>query len=195
MTLDPNSLASKTLAATLLLLVVATAWQFVVVPIADEFAIQQDMIERSRLLLESFARKAVPADELESRLAELRAQQGSERGFVPGTNTAMGSAALQATTKRIWEGNGGVLRSLQVLSTRTDSSARRVGVRVDGSIPFGRLLDLLYEFRAAEPYLFVDNLQIRVPETPPGATPVAAKTYPDVTLRAEIHGYMRLGEL
>lgn len=188
MILAPQSAASRALAVGLLLLAAAGVAQFVVLPVIEEFQTQQDFIERSRRMLDGFARRAVPLADLEVRLASLQAERGSERGFVDGTNTAMGSAALQATTKRIWEANGGVLRSLQVLSTRSDASARRVGVRVDGSIPFARLMDVLYEFRTAEPYLFVDNLQIRVPETS-----VRAETRPDLTLRTEIYAYMRLG--
>jgi general secretion pathway protein M len=185
-TLDPTSRQSRILAVALLLGLLIAIWLAVIEPTAGAFAEQSAALARSAELLQAFKRGEAAVPNLKVQLDELHKRQLSEMGFLEGTNTAMGSAALQAATKRMLEAAGGVLRSIQVLPSATEGAAQRVGVRIDGTVPSGRLLDFLYSVRTAVPYMFLDDLEIRVPETSPGL-----KTTQDPALRADIYGYIR----
>lgn len=187
MNLHPTSLQSRLLANLLLVGLTVAVFEFAIVPIRDVFQAQRDSFLQAQHFLEEYRRRTEPLPPLQAKLDELRNRQHSETGFIEGTNMAMGSAALQATSKRVMESNGGILRSIQVLPAVPDGDATRVIVRIDGSVPSQRLLDFLYDIRTLVPYVFIDNLDIRAPE----ATNAAAQASLELTIRADLYGYIR----
>ncbi len=114
-------------------------------------------------------------------------RQAGQTGLLTESNAALAGAALQAMVRRTIDGNGGALRSLQALPVRQEGSLQRLAMRVDATVPSGRLLDLLHASETALPYLFIENVDLRVPDgvQREGTGPT------QIAIRAEFVAYRR----
>lgn len=189
MTLEPTSLSARILAVVLLMLAVAVTWQVAMMPVVDAFMEQAERLERSRELLVAYRQRQEPIADLQARLDVAKRRQGSAPGYVEAANPVLAGAALQSSVRRILETNGGAARTLQILPAARDGETDAVAVRIDATLPVERLLDFLYDLDRTTPYLFIDSLDLRVPETPP---PDQARASARLSMRADISALARI---
>lgn len=189
MTLEPTSLPARILAVVLLVLAVAATWQVAMTPVVDAFMEQSERLERSRELLLAYRQRQTPVSDLQARLEAAKRRQSSAPGYIEAANPVLAGAALQGTVRRILETSGGAARTLQILPAARDGETETVAVRIDATLPVERLLDFLYDLDAATPYLFIDSVDLRVPETPP---PDQARASTRLSVRADISALARL---
>lgn len=192
MTVTTPARRDQLLAFGILVLVLAATWLIVISPIIEAFGDLKETIARSQRLVSEFEARGAAVPDLRTQLDQVRKMQLAETGYVEGANPAAASSALQATARRVLETNGATLRSLQALPPAPDGTAQRIAIRIDATIPGTRLLDLLYEFRISAPWLFADNVDLRVPDSVVAASPSAPR--PDVSVRADIHAYFRAAQ-
>ncbi|MCC7049387.1 MAG: hypothetical protein IT562_21945 [Alphaproteobacteria bacterium] len=189
MTVTTPTRRDQLLAIGILVLVLAAAWLIVIWPIIEAFGDLKKTIANSQRIVLEFEARGAAVPDLRYQLDQVRKTQLAETGYVEGPNPAAASSALQATARRVLEMNGAALRSLQALPPNPEGTAQRIAIRVDATIPGSRLLDLLYELRAASPSLFADNFDLRVPDSV--ATAPLSAPRADLAMRVDIHAYFR----
>lgn len=179
----------KIYAVTILLLAGIAAWQLLLNPMIEAFSEKSAEIQRSRRLLQDLQARATAHDRIKAELEALRQNQRREPGYMEGANAAVASTSLQGAARRLLDAAGATLRSLQTLPPSVDGATQRIAVRVDATVPAHRLLDLLYAVRSSSPYLFVDSVDMRVPESQQAQPNATAR--PDIVLRADLYAFIR----
>jgi hypothetical protein len=188
MTLDPLSFVGRFVAVSLVLLLALVGLQAAVLPVKEAFSQRWDAIAEREATLASFTARAGAGEGLRAQRDALQSRQSGEVGLLTEASAPLAGAALQGTARRLFESGGGALRSIQVLPARAEGALQRVAVRVDGTLPSGRMLDFLHGVETAVPYLFVETFELRVPEGMTGQQTGHAQ----VTVRAELAAYRRL---
>ncbi len=187
MTVHPNSALGRFVAVGLVVIVAGLVWLLVLEPITGAFAERWEVRADLQTSLMEYHRRSASLNELTRQRDELLGRQAGQTGLLTEANAALAGAALQATARRILEANGSALRSLQALPVRPEKNLQRVAVRVDTTAPSVRLLDLLYAIDTASPYLFIENIDLRVPDN----LPRDGVGHAQIALRAEIAAYRR----
>ena len=187
MTLDPNSALGRFVAVGLVVIVAGFVWQLLIEPVTSAFAERWEARADLEESLGEYRRRSGPLDELIRQRDELLGRQAGQTGLLTEANAALAGAALQATARRILEANGSSLRSLQALPMRPEKNLQRVAVRIDTTAPSGRLLDLLYAIDTASPFLFIEGIDLRVPDN----LPRDGAGHAQIAIRAEIAAYRR----
>lgn len=131
----------------------------------------EDVMQR----LERNERLAEARPALEKKLEDVKAQK-SRRLFLKATGGSLAAAEVQEQVRRIIEGSGARVSSVQVAQPREDSGFIQLGVSAQLTANAPAMRRLLLAIDAAEPYLIVDALSIRsqVPpnfKAPPGFEP------------------------
>lgn len=159
-----GSLPSRLLALALLVVLALGIVRLIALPALAAYQEATASIEQSQTLLKRYRALAAQRPELEERLA---AQQEAEVGsgaYLKGASDALAAAALQDQVRTIIAGAGGELRSTQILPVQPagpESSMRRASLRLQLAVDIEGMQQLLYKLETAEPYLFVDDLNIR----------------------------------
>lgn len=187
MTLPPESFAGRCLAIALPLCVILLISLYVIAPAVGAFTEQLEDIDRGKRLYEEFGSRVTSLESLKAQLNSLQTQPGSSLGYLTGPNAGFASSALQANARKLLEGSGGSLRSLQVLPPAEENGLQKLAIRLDSSIPMGRVLDFLYDLETSDPYLFIDNLDIRAPD----ARATAPNASTPINIRADVYGYFQ----
>ena len=125
--------------------------------------------------LERYVRIVGMRDSLQQRAAEVRSLEAN-RHFLKSTNPALAAAELQEQVKAILETNGGKLNSIQILPHKEEGPYQQVSATLQLNAPLSAVKAMLYALESGRPYLFIDNLSIRVqnigiPRTDPNAEP------------------------
>lgn len=131
----------------------------------------EDLMQR----LERNERLAEARPALEKKLEDVKAQN-SRRLFLKATGGSLAAAEVQEQIRRIVEGSGARVSSVQVAQPREDSGFIQLGVSAQLTANAAAMRRLLLAIDGAEPYLIVDALSIRsqVPpnfKAPPGFEP------------------------
>ena len=187
MSVDPASWLGRCVAIALLLLVGLVAVQALVLPVASAFWERTETIAEMETTLAGYVARSGAETELKARREELLRRQSGETGLLTESSAPLAGAALQGTSRRMFEANSGALRSIQVLAPRPEGALQRVAVRIDGTLPAGRLLDFLHAAETAVPYVFIEALELRVPD----GTTTERTGHAQITMRAEIAAYRR----
>lgn len=189
MSFDPSSPQSRALALGLVAVVLIVLWSLAVAPIWAAFANQDEARVSAERLVHEYQRRSVPLATLQARLDALKQQHATEAGLIEAANPAVAGATLQTEIRRVIAAHGGMLRSVQPLPPSQEASYQKIAVRIDTTVPSNRLIDVLYDLEAAVPYLLAETFELRAPESP--NAPKGAHGHPEVTLRADLYGYMR----
>lgn len=153
---------SRLLAVTLLLLLVFGLYSGLARPLQQRFQDYDESIALSLQLLERYQRETLDPAALAQRQRRLeRATRGSG-GLLKGDNEAIAGAFVQHFVTTAVESEGGGLRSIQVLPVKLENGFRRVATRAQMSLTTPALRDLLYRIEASDPFLFIDNLDVRL---------------------------------
>jgi hypothetical protein len=156
-----SPIINRLLAVTLLLAALAAAWVFVVEPVAAKFEGYDRSISQSRELLARYMGVAAAKAQLETKLEELRRAQSAAGRFLEGGSVQLVAAQLQNTVKTLIEANGATLQSIQVLPATDQDDFPKVIIRVNMNADTEALQKIFYALEAADPYLFLDNIDTR----------------------------------
>lgn len=178
-----RALAVAILAALLLLVYFGVAR-----PLLDAYEEARDSAEEHRAALEHTREAARNLAELQAELAGLKEHQTAAVGFMQSSNPSLAAAELQNRIKSSVEAAHGELRSTQILPPRDDGPFRRVSIRGQIAVNTVALQRLFYEFEAATPFLFLDNIEIH---SRPARRANAPEDDPVLEVRFDLYGYMR----
>ena len=173
--------ARRALALGILLFLVCGAVFGVILPLADTFQSDEDL-DASLRLLSGYQRIAALRPQVEHRLAARKSEEASLPGLWPGATSMLAATALQGEARRLVEALGGRITVMQPLPASREGGFERIGFRTDLTLPMPGLPGLLQAFDASTPYLFLDKVELRAPET-------LGKAVPVLTIHWEIFGY------
>jgi general secretion pathway protein M len=110
--------------------------------------------------LTRYERVAASRGELTRRLEQMRALDG-RRFYLKYAGPALAAGEIQELEKSIIEANGGRLSSMQIQQPKDEGAFRRVSVNVQVLGSIGTIQRILLALERNEPFLFVDNLNVR----------------------------------
>lgn len=177
----------RALALTLLALVLATGWSAIIEPLLAEWQRQDMEAAQSSRLLAGYRRLAARRAELEREWQAAQEAVPARQGLMEGGDATLLAAMLQSRIKQIVEGNGGQVRSMQILPQARESDFEKVGIQMDFAIASGGLAAALHEIETARPYLFIEALSLRAPDAPLSGAPAEQQ----LSVRWNVHGYAK----
>ena len=184
-----SPLLSRLLALALLLLCCAAGFGLVVVPLRERHAELDQSIATAQELLQRFARETADPAALERQRDALAASRATAAGgLLRGDNETLAGAFVQSFLTTTVERAGGKIRSVQVLPVREERGLRRIATRTQLHAKATALRDILHRLESADPYLFVDNLDIRLAQQPRGDADGTEDA--ELLVRFDVHGYL-----
>lgn len=177
---------SRMSAIAILLVVVVLLIGIVAVPIWLLNRRYDAAVEDAVGRLVRYSRVVGMRDGLHQKAMEIKALE-SARHFLKSASPALAAAELQEQVKVILDANGGKLSSIQILPHKDDGAYRQIAVSLQFTAPLGAVKAMLYALESAHPYLFIDNLQIRVPN-PLGMSKEAISD-PELFVQFDLTGY------
>jgi general secretion pathway protein M len=186
MALPPQ--ASRIAAIAILISLMIALYGIVLMPVMEDYRQTRQSIGQSTALLERYHRIARALPSLEAQLAALKQRQGAKDGFFAGNTDTLIAAQLQGRVRSAVESAHGELKSTQVLPTQDDGKLRRVAVRGQVTSSLGSIQHILYELEAASPFLFIDNLNMRVRAVDRRLE--SSDQEPILDIRFDVYGYM-----
>lgn len=177
-------------ALTLLAGALALAWFAIAAPAIDAYGAARATEERLEATLRHRARLEVELAALKDELTTLTQRQSSIVGFLEASNESIAAAELQSKVRSAVQKAKGELRSAQVLFPQDDDTFRRIILRGEAEMTLPALQRVLHELETATPYLFLDNLDIRLCAAR-GAG--AGQAEPVLDFRFDVSGFMRRG--
>jgi hypothetical protein len=142
--------------ALILMLIAVASVYLVVVPLLNQYAESQSVLENRRMLL---PRLNAAAEEL--RASELLAAAGTRKVRLEGASDAIASANLQSRIEELAASVGATLSNTEGLPAEVRGGHRRIGLRYVLVGSYETLVELLAKFEAATPPLVIDNLHAR----------------------------------
>jgi general secretion pathway protein M len=187
-----GSLPSRLLAVALVLLAGLALVRLLVLPVLAAYGETAASIEQSQTLLQRYRALAAQRPRLEEELAAQRKAEVASVAYLEGESDALAAAALQDQVRAIITRAGGELRSTQILPVEAagpETSVRRASLRLQLAVDVAGLQQLLYELETSEPYLFVDDINIR--ERRLRRLRDEEEEAPVLDVSLEVSGYMR----
>jgi general secretion pathway protein M len=192
MMLRRGSLLSRVLATSLLLVVLWLCTYLVVLPVISAYRTTAEEVAHNRALLDRYRALAAEQPRYARRLEERLEAYQANTGFLQGQDETLAAAALQERVGSVIDAAGGELRSTQILPSQVVDEGlaiRRAGLRLQFAVAIEGLEEILYELETAEPYLFVDDINIREQRTRRRRNEGPSETSLDVSL--EVYGFVR----
>jgi hypothetical protein len=164
-------------------------WVCIVMPTSAFFTERNARIAEQRALLVRLTSVAIQ----EGAVQSIGHQVGAQRGdFLVGSSDGVVNANLQTQLKRMAEGAGARVRSLQGLPAMTSEQVRYSGSRVEISGPIQSVHRAIYEIESAKPFLFVTVAQIRA--LPPTISPSGQAEEPVLQAQLDVFGAVQIEE-
>ena len=155
-----NAARSKALALGLLLLALIAAIAVIATPFILAHRHYDQNLEGLNDRLSRYQRVAANREELTRRLEQVRALDG-RRFYLKSAAPAQAAGEIQELEKSVIEAFGGRLASMQIQPHKDEGTFRRVAVNVQVLGSIGTMQSILRALETREPYLFVDNLNVR----------------------------------
>ncbi|MEJ1968871.1 MAG: type II secretion system protein GspM [Rhizomicrobium sp.] len=152
---------------------------------------QDEDIAQSHQMLAAYERRIALRPVIEARLADMKHRANANVGVIMGTSAELAAANIQNVVKALIESDSGQVRSTQNLPPVTADGFQRVDVQYEASIPMTRLKDVAYRIETATPYLFLDGVDLRAPES--WQIGPYVPDAPNVEVRWTVHGYRWAG--
>lgn len=184
-----SPVVGRLLAVALLVAAVAALWLLAVEPVRARFEAYEMSIAQSQELLARHLRMSAARDELESELQELRRAHAASGRFLEGGSIELVAAEVQNRVKTLIDAHGASLKSMQALAPEEVGGFRKVTVRVNMTGDTRALQKIFYAVETANPYLFVDNVDVR--SRRPQVRRGQASGESDLQIRFDVSGYMR----
>ncbi len=158
----------QALAVGLLLLLLMAITLVLVRPVVALYADYDDRIGELTERLSGYQRIVANSEGLKQHLARLKDQLGrQQRGYLQGKTPALAAAEMQEHVKRVVEGNGGRLNSIQILRGKgdgdadTDNARSPVAIKVQMTGSTETVQKVFHTLEAAQPRLFLDQVYMR----------------------------------
>jgi general secretion pathway protein M len=181
-------LFGRLLALLLLFGVVGAAYLLIAEPLRQRHAELDQSIALSEQLLDRFARETGDGATLQRQLEALNRPRAVSSGLLRGDNETLGGAFVQSFLTTTVERGGGTVRSVQVLPVREALGLRKVAARLQLHTTATGLRDILHLIEGSDPYLFVDNLDVRRVRQPrPGEDETEEV---ELLVRFEVYGFL-----
>lgn len=155
----------RLLALGVLAAALGLVWLIVVGPIADAFAAQRAEIAELHGQLVAYRSRIAQGPIVEMRLAELQRHQASRTGLIGGKSPELAASNIQTMVKSMIESDLGQIRSAQNLTPVTSDGFQRIEIEYEASVPMTRLKDIAYRIETSVPFLFLDGIDVRAPES------------------------------
>lgn len=134
-------------------------------PVLRNFDANRETIQFNRDAIARFERIAATLPALKKQLAALEARSRSRRHYLSGATPALAAADLQKHVQNIAKANGGTVSSIQILKSEKEDDFERIAIRIQLRATIESIRDIFYNLEAGQPYLFIDNLEIRTRST------------------------------
>jgi hypothetical protein len=183
----PLALLSRLLAVVLLLLLVAGAYLVGINPLVTTYRANERAIAEAQALVDRFDVMAVGGDDLQQRVQELTELHASEPYYLTRETDALAAVELQDRVTEAINKNGGTIRSIQPLPTEKEGEFQRVTLRVQITTTIGSLFYIVYELETSQPFLLLDNVDIKSRQPRVGADSQVGE--PVLTVTLDLYGY------
>jgi len=124
--------------------------------------------------------------EIRTALDHAKKNEGRKH-FLRNTGAALAASEIQETAKNLIETNGGKLISMQVVPFKDEGAYRRVTINIQLSSNMTTLRKILYAVETMQPYLLVDNVNVR--SLVNALYKNASGMEPEMTVRFDLTGY------
>lgn len=185
-----SPLVSRSLAVAILVAALAALWVLLVAPVTEKFEGYGRSISHSRELLVRHLQIAAQRARLERELEELRRAQSSTGRFLEGGGIELVAAEAQNKVKNLIDANGATLQSTQILPAQEKDNFRKLTIRVTMSADTEALQRIFHALETANPYLFLDNIDIRSRRR--RARRGRSVSQGELQIRFDLYGYMRI---
>ena len=187
-----SPISRRLLAVALLVLVLIGLWSLLIQPLAARHAANEAQILQSRELLARYQAIIGSEERLLRELEALQEAESTSGGLLATDNPSVGSAEIQKQLKDFVTESGGALKSTAILPTEERSAFQRIAVRLNVICDTPALQELLYSIESANPYLFVDNLDVRTRNARRRQRDQPAVD--QLQVRLDVSGYIQVGE-
>ena len=181
---------SRLVAISLLLVALFLGYAVLIVPVLEAWRDARGAIADAQGALPRMADAQESLTARRQMLADLQRRQRAAEGLLQGDSETLIAAQLQNRIKTLVGAAQGEVTSMQVLQTRNDGGFRRIAVRGQVSIGLPGLQKVFYELEAGVPYLFLDNVEIRVQQSPSKVRD-EPKRDPAHDVRFDLYGFSR----
>jgi general secretion pathway protein M len=178
----------RMLALALLLGLVLLVAVFGVLPFADRARMTSDALEFNREMIARLSRSAAHPGSYDAQIDLLLARINDSGLYIRAATEPLAAAAVQEHLKRAVGLYGGELRSVQSLPSLPEENLTRIGLRVVMTGTLGPMIRVLHELESGEPYLFIDNLQIK--STTRRRRRTQEQAVGRLSIRFDVHGYL-----
>lgn len=185
-----SPLVSRSLAVAILVAALAALWVLLAAPVTEKFEGYGRSISHSRELLVRHLQIAAQRARLETELEELRRAQSSTGRFLEGGGIELVAAEAQNKVKNLIDANGATLQSTQILPAQEKDNFRKLTIRVTMSADTEALQRIFHALETANPYLFLDNIDIRARRR--RARRGRSVSQGELQIRFDLYGYMRI---
>jgi len=157
-------------AVGILLALILLIWFAALGPLLSLWERRSDQADRAADMIVRLRHSTAEAPALQQRLAKLGQSQHDRNTIISAPNPNVGGAMLQSEIKRIAEGDGLAVRTIQQLPPVAEGILNRIGVRVDLEADTAKLAHLLAHLEGHTPIFLVQSLSIHGQEQQSSAT-------------------------
>ena len=158
----PQGPRGRLVALVLVLIPVILLARFVVWPLVTRYASSGSALEATRDKIARYQRLLNELPALEAAVTELDRKNPLDPYLLSGKNRALAAASLQRSLQEAAEKHGVTILSLRVRPPVAEARMERIAVEARLRADIRALRELLYYVETTTPYMFVDNLSIKV---------------------------------
>ena len=158
----PQGPRGRLVALALLLIPVILLARFVVWPLVTTYASSGSALEATRDKIARYQRLLNELPALEAAVSELDRKNPLDPYLLSGKNRALAAANLQRSLQEAAEKHGVTILSLRVRPSVAEAQMERIAVEARLRADIRPLRELLYYVETTTPYMFVDDLSIKV---------------------------------
>ena len=178
---------SRVSAIALLVALLAGAYGLGISPVISSYRANENAIAEAQVLVGRFDAVAAGERELQQRMREFTQLHASEPYYLTKETDALAAVELQNRVKDAIKKNGGTIRSIQSLAAEKEGEFQRVTLRVQVTTTIEPLFRIVYELETTQPFLFLDNVDIK--SRPPRVTADNKPVEPTLTVTLDLYGY------
>ncbi len=179
------------LALLLLAGAIVLAWIVILGPLANILFGESEDIEHSLALLSRYEALAEARPQVEAELQAMQQRNATMSGLIEGNSVALAAAQMQSDVKTIVENNGGTVLSSQNLPSSLTDNFEKIEIQYDLTLQPANLKKIIYQIETHTPYLFLDSVNMRMPENWGLEDPAAA--VPAMEVQFVVRGYRWVG--
>ena len=151
----------KYLAVVILALVVTAIVLTITIPVWKINNHYSDIIDDMSHRLTVLKRTTIEGRSLEPQYEKLKRYHSSDKRYLKSTSESLAAAEIQQLIKAIIVPTDGEILSTQIINNKKDDPVHRITLKVRLRGSLSSLVTIIYKIETGNPYLFVENLNIR----------------------------------